>query len=126
MEQRHISWQLPEHDAGLVQAHSAMLRQIILSIIANAVDAMPKGGQLRGVWRADGGRQLLQLIDSGHGIPEDMRKRLFRPFFSTKSGGLGIGLALVKRVVEQWHGSVTLSAAQPHGTCVEISLPRAD
>lgn len=54
-----------------------------------------------------------------------MRKRLFRRFFSTKSGGLGIGLALVKRMVEQWHGSVTLSAAWPHGTCVEISLPRA-
>lgn len=126
MERRRISWQLPEHDAGQVQAHTAMLRQIILSIIANAVDAMPQGGQLRGVWRADGGRQLLQLIDSGQGIHEEMRKRLFRPFFSTKSGGLGIGLALVKRMVEQWHGSVTLSAVLPHGTCVEISLPRAD
>jgi two-component system, NtrC family, sensor histidine kinase HydH len=126
MELRNIFWHLPEQDAGRVQAHNAMLRQVILSIIANAVDAMPQGGLLRGVWRADGTRQLLQLIDNGHGISEDTRKRLFRPFFSTKSGGLGIGLALVKRVVEQWHGSVTLSAALPHGTCVEISLPRAD
>jgi signal transduction histidine kinase len=126
MEQRHILWRLPGHDAGQVQAHTAMLRQIILSIIANAVEAMPQGGELHGVWRADGTRQVLQLIDNGHGIPEAMRKRLFRPFFSTKSGGLGIGLTLVKRMVEQWQGSVTLSAVQPHGTCVEISLPRAD
>jgi len=126
MAHRHISWQLPEHDAGQVQAHGAMLRQIILSIIANAVEAMPKGGELHGSWRADGAQQALQLTDTGHGMSEDMRKRLFRPFFSTKSGGLGIGLALVKRMVEQWQGSVTLSAVQPHGTCVEILLPRAD
>jgi two-component system sensor histidine kinase HydH len=50
---------------------------------------------------------------------------LFRPFFSTKSGGLGIGLALVKRMVEQWDGAVALLPASPRGTCVELTLPLA-
>ena len=65
----------------------------------------------------------LQIIDSGPGIQEDVRQALFRPFFSTKSGGLGIGLALVKRMVEQWGGGIALSPAPVKGTCVELSLP---
>jgi two-component system sensor histidine kinase HydH len=56
---------------------------------------------------------------------EDVRKALFRPFFSTKSGGLGIGLALVKRMVEQWGGQIALQPAPVKGTCVELRLPLA-
>jgi signal transduction histidine kinase len=67
----------------------------------------------------------LQIIDSGPGIQDDVRHALFRPFFSTKSGGLGIGLALVKRMVEQWGGQIMLNPAPVKGTCVEILLPLA-
>ncbi len=108
-----------------VVAHPAMLRQIILSVIANAVDAMGQGGVMKVRWQQQGQTALLMLSDNGCGVSEDARQRLFRPFFSTKSGGLGIGLALVKRMVEQWQGSVTLTAVAPHGTAVEIRLPVA-
>lgn len=108
-----------------VVAHPAMLRQIILSVIANAVDAMGQGGEMKVRWQQQGQTAILTLTDNGTGVSEDARQRLFRPFFSTKSGGLGIGLALVKRMVEQWQGSVTLSAVAPHGTAVEIRLPVA-
>jgi two-component system, NtrC family, sensor histidine kinase HydH len=109
-----------------VVAHPAMLRQIILSVIANAIDAMAQGGEMTVSWQQKGTMGMLMLSDNGTGLSDEARKRLFRPFFSTKSGGLGIGLALVKRMVEQWHGSIALTAVVPQGTTVEIRLPVAN
>jgi two-component system, NtrC family, sensor histidine kinase HydH len=106
-----------------VVAHPAMLRQIVLSIIANALDAMAQGGQFTVRWQQVGVQGVLTLSDTGTGISPDISQRVFRPFFSTKSGGLGIGLALVKRMVEQWQGSIMLHPVLPHGTSVEIRLP---
>ncbi|MFC5520045.1 sensor histidine kinase [Polaromonas jejuensis] len=126
MARRQVRGTVELTPPGHVLAHPAILRQILLSLMANAIEAMPEGGQLRVSWCEQGRLAGLHLTDSGHGIPDEVRKRLFRPFFSTKSGGLGIGLALVKRMVEQWQGSLSLSAAQPCGTCVEILLPRAE
>lgn len=124
MLRRHIVWQVEATPALQVNAHRATLRQILLSIMANAVEAMPGGGLLKVSWCSVSTLAGLRLSDSGTGISADAQQRLFRPFFSTKGGGLGIGLALVKRMVEQWHGQLTLSPAHPHGTCVEILLPR--
>lgn len=114
--------QSPGPDTQVV-AHPAMLRQIVLSIIANAMDAMAQGGSLSLGWQHVGGQMLLTFADTGPGISNEAQQRLFRPFFSTKSGGLGIGLVLVKRMVEQWHGSIVLNPVLPHGTRVEIRLP---
>jgi two-component system sensor histidine kinase HydH len=102
-----------------------MLRQIILSIIANALDAMAQGGEFSVRWQPAGLQVVLTLTDTGTGISQEVRHRIFRPFFSTKSGGLGIGLALVKRMIEQWQGSIALFPVIPHGTSVEIRLPMA-
>jgi two-component system, NtrC family, sensor histidine kinase HydH len=113
-------------DAQLqVCAHSATLRQILLSILANAVEAMPGGGVLEIRWSCNDTLAGLRVCDTGTGISAEVQQRLFRPFFSTKGGGLGIGLALVKRMVEQWHGQLRLTSQVPHGTCVEILLPRS-
>ena len=76
-------------------------------------------------WQVEFAALKLQITDTGPGIRDDVRQALFRPFFSTKSGGLGIGLALVKRMVEQWGGSIALSRAPLKGTCVELTLPLA-
>ncbi len=122
---RHIIWTVGNEAPADVMAHTAILRQILVSIMANAIEAMPGGGELHITWRGNGPLIGVRLTDSGTGISEDVRQRLFRPFFSTKSGGLGIGLALVKRMVEQWSGTLTLTPAQPRGTTVEILLPRA-
>jgi two-component system sensor histidine kinase HydH len=125
MNRRGIQWSMPAEQAPAVQAHTAMLRQILVSILANAVDVMPQGGSLAVLWTAHPNTLALQIIDSGPGVAADLRNALFRPFFSTKSGGLGIGLALVKRMVAQWGGHITLSPGATQGTCVEIVLPLA-
>ena len=125
MTKRSIRWTTSEQPAPAIQAHTAMLRQILISILANAADVMPEGGDLAVTWESAGTMLNLCVTDSGPGIREDVRQALFRPFFSTKSGGLGIGLALVKRMVEQWGGQVSLSRAPVRGTCVQLSLPLA-
>ncbi len=125
MNRRGIRWTVPPEEAPAIQAHSAMLRQILISVLANAIDVMPDGGEISVRWHSDAGKLVLHVIDSGPGVREDVRQALFRPFFSTKSGGLGIGLALVKRMVEQWGGQVCLTPAPLRGTCVELTLPLA-
>ena len=123
MNRRGIRWTVPEEDAPGILAHTAMLRQIIISILANATDVMPEGGEIAVRWASSAEALKLQITDSGPGIADDVRNALFRPFFSTKSGGLGMGLALVKRMVEQWGGEIVLRRAPVRGTCVELTLP---
>ena len=125
MNRRGIHWTIAQDEAPGIQAHTAMLRQILISILANATDAMPDGGDISVQWSVEGKNLKLQVIDNGSGIQDDIRNALFRPFFSTKSGGLGIGLALVKRMVEQWGGQVALNRAPVAGTSVELTLPLA-
>jgi two-component system, NtrC family, sensor histidine kinase HydH len=125
MNRRGIKWSMPAEEAPAIQAHTTMLRQILVSILANAIDVMPHGGSLSVLWHVEADILKLQITDSGAGITAEIRNALFRPFFSTKSGGLGIGLALVKRMMEQWNGQITLSPAPVHGTCVELTLPLA-
>ena len=125
MNRRGIRWTVEPEEAPGIQAHTAMLRQILISILANAIDVMPDGGDIAVRWSSGDHMLKLQIMDSGPGIQEDVRQALFRPFFSTKSGGLGIGLALVKRMVEQWGGRIALNPAPVKGTCVELILPLA-
>jgi two-component system, NtrC family, sensor histidine kinase HydH len=125
MTRSGVTWSMQEGDAPPVLAHPAMLRQILLSVLVNAIEAMPRGGPLRIAWetRADG--LCMTLDDSGGGISEDARQALFRPFFSTKSGGLGIGLALARRTLAQWGGTIDLKSHNGHGSRVTITLALA-
>lgn len=106
-----------------VLAHTATLRQALLSIIANAAEAMPHGGRMEVDWNHADGLTGVRLSDNGAGLSPDAQRRLFQPFSSNKVGGLGMGLALVKRMVEQWRGELLVVPEQPRGTRVEIRLP---
>lgn len=118
----HTQW--PDSEAPVVHAHPAMLRQILLSVLANAIEAMPAGGHLSLDWRTLHGQAELLVTDTGTGVDEAVKLALFRPFFSTKSGGLGIGLALARRTLERWHGTIDLQPAPtPPGSLVTLRLP---
>lgn len=125
MTRRAIHWSTSQGEAPDVLAHTAMLRQIMVSIVANAIDAMPHGGDLQVTWVVQGPALNISVTDSGIGLHDEVRQALFRPFFSTKSGGLGIGLALVKRMIEQWGGQITLRPAPERGTRVDMLFPLA-
>ena len=125
MNRQGVLWDLPPKAPPTVRAHPAMLRQILLSVLANAIEAMPGGGPLAIGWRTDHGRLAMTVDDAGTGISEQARKALFRPFFSTKSGGLGIGLALARRTLAQWNGLIALQSRNGSGSRVTITLPVA-
>lgn len=125
MHRQGVQWQLQDGEAPAVHAHPAMLRQILLSVLANAIEAMPQGGPIAIGWRTTHGRLEMTVDDAGTGISEEARKALFRPFFSTKSGGLGIGLALARRTLSQWGGLIGLESRNGAGSRVTITLPLA-
>ncbi|OFS77080.1 two-component sensor histidine kinase [Pseudomonas sp. HMSC08G10] len=106
-----------------VVGHPVLLGQIFNSLIANALESMEQGGQLRvEVVRRDRRSLTLRLSDTGRGMSDQQQRMAFRPFFTTKQGGLGVGLVLVKRIMERFAGSVRLSSREGQGTSVSLNF----
>lgn len=109
-----------------VLGHPALLAQIFHSVIDNALEAMEQGGRLRvEVVRHDRRSITLCLSDTGIGMTEHQSRLAFRPFFTTKQGGLGVGLVLVRRIMERFAGSVRLSSREGCGTRVWLNFKLA-
>ncbi len=109
----------------MVVSQPMQLAQILNSLIANALEAMDKGGTLTVTLESRHPRRVkVALRDTGKGMSEEQRKMAFRPFFTTKQGGLGVGLVLVKRIMERCGGSVRLESREGEGTCVRLSFKR--
>ncbi|MFZ2508840.1 MAG: ATP-binding protein [Steroidobacteraceae bacterium] len=103
-----------------------LLGQVLNSLIANAIEAMSRGGKLRldGA-RGASGAVLLRIKDTGTGMTGEQINRAFKPFHTTKSQGLGVGLPLARRIVERMGGSIALSSEPGSGATVELVLPAA-
>lgn len=101
------------------------LRQVVLNLATNALQAMPSHGRLvcRTVFRKSERLVELQIADNGPGISPDVRARLFEPFFTTRPEGTGLGLALCREIVIQHHGRIELDSLQPQGTLCRVLLP---
>ncbi|WNZ62703.1 ATP-binding protein [Myxococcus sp. MxC21-1] len=112
-------------DVPSVTVDERMMRQAFLNLAINAVQAMPQGGMLRAsVRRATGTPEVeVQFVDSGPGISPDVRARIFEPFFTTKAKGTGLGLAVVKRIIESHQGRVALESLPGQGTTFRLYLP---
>jgi signal transduction histidine kinase len=119
-----VELDLPAHDQ--VSADAEELRRALLNLFLNARQAMPTGGtlsvRLRPTTPADG-RVEIEVEDTGHGMDEGTRRQLFRPFFTTRHGGTGLGLALVKRVVEDHRGAIRVESRPGHGSRFTLTLP---
>ncbi len=100
------------------------LRRALLNVIYNAFEAMPEGGVVRVETQREGGSVSLRIADSGPGIPESIREQLFEPFVTAgKVGGTGLGLAVVRKIVEDHGGSVSVEKAEGGGSLFELRLP---
>jgi len=111
----------------IVDAATGQLRQVIWNLIRNAAEAMPDGGAIAIRLGAEATQAALEVRDDGPGIPRDRVERIFEPFFSTKSGGTGLGLATVARIVAD-HGGTIDVASDPHqrpGATFTVRLPLA-
>jgi signal transduction histidine kinase len=125
MEKLQIFIEKDFQSLPLMTIDNEQVKQVILNLLMNAIQAMPGGGQLRlgGEVSKDGQWIRLSIQDSGVGIlPEDMDK-LFDPFFSTKEGGMGLGLSIAHRIIDQHHGKIEVESAPGKGTLFTVWLP---
>jgi signal transduction histidine kinase len=100
------------------------LRQALTNLINNAVQSMPEGGELEiHTGRGADGCVDIRVTDSGCGIPRENMSRIFQPFFTTKSEGTGLGMAIVKRVVDRHKGKIQVQSSPGKGTTITLSLP---
>lgn len=113
-----------------VKADPAQVERVIVNLVVNARDAMPEGGCVTveaGRGRARGhegaGACVLEVSDTGVGIPEEEQEQIFEPFFTTKDDGTGLGLATVYGIVEQSGGTIELESEPGRGTTFRVLLP---
>ncbi|HJP94428.1 MAG TPA: PAS domain S-box protein [Pyrinomonadaceae bacterium] len=100
------------------------LREVFVNLIVNAVDAMPRGGRLTISCHRKDDRLQLHFSDNGMGMPEDVRQKIFEPFFSTKGAhGTGLGLSVSYSIIERHSGSIKVISEPGNGTTFTIDLP---
>ncbi|MDH4320501.1 MAG: ATP-binding protein [Desulfobulbaceae bacterium] len=114
-------------DLPTVFCNPIRLEQVLTNLLSNARDALVDAVEKRIMVRAwrDGGQVVLEIADSGHGIPESVREKIFDPFFTTKEvgKGTGLGLAISYGIIEEHGGVLEVESKAGHGTCFRIRLP---
>ena len=100
-----------------------LLKQAVLNVIQNGAQAMPQGGRLEVFLDEDGMAAVLRVADQGPGIPDDVREKIFDLYFTTKSGGSGIGLAMTYRILQLHHGSVEVQSKSGQGAEFLLRIP---
>ncbi len=115
-------------ECPLVQADGDQMSQVLINLVMNAVHAMPDGGVIRVNLSPEKQMVKLQIADTGHGIPRDVVKKVFEPFFTTKEfgQGTGLGLTVVKGIIEEHQGSIAVESEEGKGTTFTVLLPMAD
>jgi two-component system sensor histidine kinase FlrB len=123
-EQARVRLHFSDRLAGArVAADPYRLQQVVLNLALNAIRAMPAGGRLRITgWRGGDGRLQVSFLDSGPGVPVELREKLFAPGVSSRPGGLGLGLAVAKRILEQHGGQIRLLPTR-RGAGFLVALP---
>lgn len=117
-----------EPQLPLVPGSPASLRQVLLNLATNALQAMPDGGVLRFRTRYDKPTRMVEIIvaDTGPGVSDKDREHLFEPFFTTRSEGTGLGLALCREIVGQHGGLIELAAQADPGATIRVLLPTGE
>jgi len=121
--ERQLSAGIPE-----ITADKGQLHQVLVNLVVNSIQAMPSGGKLSIRTKAAPDYVSLIVQDTGIGMTQDIRKKIFLPFFTTKdvSEGTGLGLAVVEGIVSSHGGSIEVESEPGHGTCFEVRLPHDD
>ncbi len=112
-------------EISLILADARQLKQVFVNLLDNAIQAMEEKGEIvvQTFYDAQRKRLTIKISDIGPGIPDDQKERLFIPYFSTKGGGRGLGLAIVHKIVSEHGGTLKLENNIPQGTVFIIELP---
>jgi len=101
------------------------LRQCLINLVKNALEAMPDGGTLTLRATRTDSFVRIEVEDTGRGIPADLQHTIFSPFFTTKNKGSGLGLAMTRKTIEEMGGKVELKSTENKGTHITLSVPIA-
>jgi signal transduction histidine kinase len=104
-------------------ADSTFINRIMYNLVNNAVQAMPNGGRLTIHTYKEAKDVVITVTDTGVGIPEAVKNKLFTPMFTTKAKGQGFGLAVIKRMTEALGGTVSFESQEGKGTTFKVRLP---
>ncbi|HEX6290073.1 MAG TPA: PAS domain S-box protein [Herpetosiphonaceae bacterium] len=113
----------PAHDLLPVICNADQLRQVFLNLVLNAIDAMPEGGTLTVRTEAGPTVALVEIQDTGIGIPEEAREHLFEPFWTNKPHGTGLGLSISAHIVTQHGGRIEVESSVGEGSTFRVILP---
>jgi signal transduction histidine kinase len=107
----------------LVRGDGVKLGQALSNLILNGIEAMADGGELRVMVVSEGGYVEVEVRDSGIGIREEDRGKVFEPFWSRKAGGTGLGLAIAKRIIEEHGGEIGVESGEGEGSVFRVRIP---
>jgi signal transduction histidine kinase len=123
-----VSFEPPAHPV-VVEGHKGQLQQVLLNLIINSMQAMPEGGEIAIKLASEagepGGCAVLDVRDTGSGIPDAIRGRIFDSFLTGRPDGTGLGLAIAKRVLLGHNGDIELVSSSPSGTTLRVTIPLA-
>ncbi|MEF9426044.1 MAG: ATP-binding protein, partial [Candidatus Mariimomonas ferrooxydans] len=112
-----------QEDLPLFNFDTRQFKIVFMNLAQNAIKAMPKGGILEIKAETRNSKILIIVSDTGAGIPDKNINKILIPFFSTSEGGLGLGLSIVHKIIENHHGSISCTSKVGEGTVFEIVLP---
>jgi signal transduction histidine kinase/ActR/RegA family two-component response regulator len=122
----HITLDLHVGSNAMVMGDDSELREVLVNMVFNAVDAMPEGGTLSLTSRTEGEQVIVEVVDSGVGMYPEVRSKIFDPFFTTKGkAGLGLGLAVSFGIIRRHGGHIDVESQYGKGTEFRITLPVA-
>ncbi len=107
-----------------IMADPRLMRRVFANLILNAIQAMPQGGTLTIGASSDDDSVVLSVHDTGVGISDDIKEQLFTPLFTGKAKGTGLGLAVVKRIVDAHGGTITFESEVGKGTTFTVTFPQ--
>jgi signal transduction histidine kinase len=112
-----------EGDGAEVRVDRDLIKQAILNVVVNGMQAMPDGGNLRFECSVNEDTAEIRIADTGAGIPQELREKIFRLYFTTRKEGSGIGLAMTFRIVQLHDGTIDFTSEPGKGTTFLIRLP---
>jgi PAS domain S-box-containing protein len=109
----------------VVNVDADLFKQALINVVENGAQAMPEGGRLDVALETDHQYAVVRILDEGVGIPEEIREKIFDLYFTTKSEGSGIGLAMTYRILQLHHGSIEVQSRLERGTEFRFRIPLA-
>jgi signal transduction histidine kinase len=111
------------HGLPTAEVDRNYLKQVLLNLVLNGIQSMPRGGSLTLEAKAAGGTMDVIVADTGEGIPKEILPRIFEPYFTTKTRGVGLGMTIARRIVEAHGGTLTVDSTVGQGTRFRITIP---